>query len=355
MRVAIDARAYFQRTGIARYTRGLVHALVDANPRARFLIFISDRHVPGDVPIAHPRVEIQVSRAPWLGGRTERDTVGRDVTAWGADVFHSIFPPLAVPGVPSVVTVFDLTPLTHPQLHQPVVIDAFKTRMPAALRDAAAIVTLSEATADQTRRRYRSASGRIHVAGVGLPTRFLDAPDGDRRRGGALFVGTIEPRKNVPLVIAAARRLHARGLHLPLTVVGKPGWGTFDVEAEIARLPNVRYRGYVSDADLRRLYRSAAVFVYPSRVEGFGLPVLEAMSQGALPLISPDPALREVVEDPALVVDWDDADQLAETMARWCADARSRTRKTVTLTRRARRHTWPRVARRVSAIYRSVA
>lgn len=354
MRIAIDARAYFQRTGIARYTRGLVHALIEASPGDEFLLLISDHHQPADVPIKDARVEIRVSAARWLAGRVERSRIGREVRAWGADRFHSIFPPMAVAGVPSVVTVFDLTPLSHPTLHQPAVVRAFRAAMPRALAGAAGVVAISEATAAEVRRRYPDVASRVRVVGVGLPAHLEAMPPPNRRRG-VLYVGTIEPRKNVPIIIAAARQLRARGCRTPVTIVGKQGWGGFDIASAVEGVSGVRYQGYVDDRRLRALYRGAAVFLYPSAVEGFGLPVLEAMSQGALPLISPDPALREVVRDAALVVDPADPASVARAIERWSAPTPGREARTSRLMRRARRHTWTRAGRAVARMHRSLA
>lgn len=351
MRIAIDARAYFQRTGIGRYTRGLVLAIVEANPRDRFLILISDHHAPAEIPFRDERVEVQVSRAAWLGGRGEREQVGREVGAWRADLFHSIFPPMTVRGVRSLVTVFDLTPLSHPHLHQPAVVRAFRASMPSALAKASGVAAISKATADEVRRRFPAAGAPTHVVGVGLAPLFGEVAPSAKRTG-VLFVGTIEPRKNVPLVVDTARELRRRGYREPVTIVGKAGWGDFDVAAAIEGLKGVRYRGYVNDRALRALYRRAAVFFYPSAAEGFGLPVVEAMSQGALPLVSPDPALCEVVRDPTLVVDVDSPASVAEAIMRWSAATAARERKTDRLIRRARRHTWQRAARQVSRLYR---
>jgi glycosyltransferase involved in cell wall biosynthesis len=188
------------------------------------------------------------------------------VRAWGADRFHSIFPPLVVEDVPSVVTVFDLTPLSHPALHQPDVVRAFRAAMPRALAGASGIVAISHATAEAVRRRFPSVAPRVRVVGVGLPAE-LDAPAPAGRRAGVLYVGTIEPRKNVPVIIEAARRLRGRGCRTPVTIVGKQGWGDFDVASAIADVPGVHYYGYVDDRRLRTLYRRAAVFLYPSAVE----------------------------------------------------------------------------------------
>lgn len=355
MRIAIDARAYFQRTGIARYTRELVHAVIDASPRDEFLLLISDRHRPDEVPVLGDRVEVRVSRAGWLEGRVERKQIEREVRDWRADLFHSIFPPLSIGHVRSIVTVFDLTPLSHPQFHQPAVVRAFRSAIRPALAGAARVVAISEATAGEARRRFPQSAARTCVAGVGLPAPFVDAFPAFGRRSGVLFVGTIEPRKNVPLVVETVRRLRARGYRGPVTIVGKPGWGDFDITQAIADIKGVHYHGYVDDRVLRALYRRAALFLYPSAVEGFGLPVLEAMSQGALPLISPDAALREVVRDPALVVDVTDPDAVADSILRWSADRAAREVKTERLARRARGYTWQRAARQITRLYRQIA
>lgn len=353
MHIAIDARAWFQRTGIARYTRGLVQAVIEAHPTDRFLLLISDHHTPADLPFRNGRVDVQVSRASWLGGRAEQEQIGREVRNWGADLFHSIFPPMTVARVPSVVTVFDLTPLSHPHLHQPGVVTAFRAAMPAALAQASGVVAISRATARGLVARFPSVAARTRVVGVGLPPQLTVGSRAARRRG-VLYVGTIEPRKNVPLVVEVARELRRRSCTTPVTIVGKQGWGDFDVATAISDVPGVQYHGYVDERRLRALYRRAAVFLYPSAVEGFGLPVLEAMSQGALPLVSEDPALREVVGDHALVIDTGDAASVADAVVRWEAATSARQAKTAGLMKRARRHTWPRAARGIARIYREL-
>jgi glycosyltransferase involved in cell wall biosynthesis len=176
-----------------------------------------------------------------------------------------------------------------------------------------------------------------------------------RRRRGMLYVGTIEPRKYVALVVAAARRLHESGHRIPLTIVGKPGWGDYDLQRDIATLPDVRYRGFVDDATLRRLYREAATFVYPSTVEGFGLPVVEAMGYGALPIVSADPALCEAVGDADLVLPKTTPQALADAVLRWHCPSPERTRKRRALARRASTFTWDRAAAAVLDIYDELA
>lgn len=350
MRIAIDARAYFQRTGIARYTRGLVHALVEQNTRDDYLLLISNHHRAEEVSIRDPRVTVLVSDAPWLGGRDERQQLAREVRRWHADLFHALFPPMALSGIPSLVTLFDVTPLSHPQFHQPAIVRAFRAAARQALPRAARILPISRATAEQLWLREPATRRRTRVVGAGLPQALLRKPP-TARRGGVLFVGTVEPRKNVPLVVQAARRLAERGYRGTVTIAGRSGWGGYDVARDLRGVPRTRYLGYVDDTRLRALYRRAAIFLYPSAVEGFGLPVLEAMAQGALPLISADPALQEVVRDRSLVIDPADPDHVANAILHWSANAGRRQRKAAKLARRARTFTWSRVARDVARVY----
>ena len=352
MRIAVDARAYFQRTGIARYTRELLRAIVETNRADEFLILISDHHRPEEIPFRSTRIDVRVSQAGWLAGTSERAQISREVRAWKADVFHSIFPPIAVTGISSIVTVFDLTPLSHPHLHQPAVVDAFRASIRPALTNASAVVTLSNAVAEETARRFPRVADSICIAGAGLSEPFSNSEPSRTARSGVLFVGTIEPRKNVPVVVDTARALRARGYRGPIDIVGKPGWGGFDVDRAIEGLKDVRYRGFVDDGALLGLYRRRQFFLYPSAAEGFGLPVLEAMSQGAIPLVSSDPALREVVGDRRFVVDVSNPQAIAQTVQKWSGYPAGHIYKVAAaLARRARRHTWERAARRILRLY----
>jgi len=125
MRIVFDARSYFMRTGIARYTRGLAHALAASPGRHEWLFLISDHHQPSEIALGSSAVEVRQSHAPWLGGAFEREALARESSEWSADIFHSVFPPHALATVRTITTVFDFSPLSHPDLHQEVVRSAF--------------------------------------------------------------------------------------------------------------------------------------------------------------------------------------------------------------------------------------
>ncbi len=344
MRIAIDARAYFQRTGIARYTRGLVASL-DRNPGPHhYLLLLSDQHRPDELRLG-PRMEARSSRAGWLDVERDAAVLAEEATGWGADRFHAIFPPLVAPGLPTLVTVFDVTPLTLPDAHQPVVRHAFRAGWADVCGSDTRLVAVSKASAAAAV-RWGAPADRVTVIGIGLSSPFdtpLPAGWQDTPRAGVLVVGTLEPRKNVPLAIDAVAALARRGQPTRLTIVGKVGWGDLEAIGRAHALPDAHLAGYVSDEALLAFYREAAVLVAPSAQEGFGLPVLEAMAQGVVPLVSPDPALAELVDDPALVVA-SDVGTLADALGDWL---RAPVRRAATATRlvaRARARTWDAVA-----------
>jgi glycosyltransferase involved in cell wall biosynthesis len=385
MRIVLDARSYFMRTGIARYTRGLVQALA-ANPGPHdWLLLLSDQHTPEEV--AFPG-EVRSSRAPWLGGDAERAVLAREAREFGADLFHAIFPPHALDGVRTLTTVFDLSPLTHPEVHQAVVRSAFAEAWASAEHDAHAFVAVSGATADQV--RQRAGDGRpVFVVACGLSAPFdqyvgpnfssgaasagtevpayvpqedanfssgaackgTDVPASARQ--GVLYVGTIEPRKNVGLLLAASRRLHDRNRRISVTLIGKRGWGFDTFEQELAATPDAAWLGYADDETLLGHYRRAALAACPSLLEGFGLPTLEAMAQGALPLVAPDPALIELVGRADLAVSLD-PDAWADAIVRWLDDPAGRDAAAAATTARARRFTWPAIAEQMLPVYDAI-
>jgi glycosyltransferase involved in cell wall biosynthesis len=230
----------------------------------------------------------------------------------GAEVVHA--PSLAVPppgGRPLVVTVHDLAFLTHPGSF-PRGGRAFHRRgLELARAEAAIVVVPSQYTAAELAGAGFEAH-RIHVVphGMDLPpeSETTERPDVGAAAPYLLFVGTLEPRKGLPVLLTAFDLLRNKHPGLRLVVAGPRGWG----KVPDLNRPGVLALGRVGDANLDALYRNAALLVLPSHSEGFGLNVLEAMARGCPVVVSDAGALPEVVGEAGVLVEPGQADALAE-------------------------------------------
>jgi alpha-1,3-rhamnosyl/mannosyltransferase len=216
--------------------------------------------------------------------------------------------------------------------------------LPPALRQAAAVLVPSRATARDLLDHYPlpglaervhrvpEASGLDGVEPTALPPGL--AP------GFLLAVGTIEPRKNYPRLLAAYRRLKARAVDVPLVIAGRVGWAYGSALDELRAEPGVRLLGHVDDGTLRALYRSAAALAFPSLYEGFGLPLLEAMGEGLPAVAGAAGGLPELAGDAALLVDPLDVDAIADALSRVLEDSELRGRLAAAGRARAALYTW---------------
>jgi glycosyltransferase involved in cell wall biosynthesis len=313
VRIVVDVAALSHpRTGVGNYIRGSLLGLAEAGgaelvafaPASvrgrreieRALEGIAVRHRLPVVPAAH------AIRTAW--SRLGRPPV--EVAAGALDVFHFSdwwYPPQRA-GLRSTM-VHDLVPLHHPEW-----VHARTRRMHAAKYAHAAktcdvVMVNSRYTGDDVADTLGVPRERIHVAYPGVEPEY--APDGDRADLGrpyALTVATLEPRKNLSTLLEAHRRLDTE---LALAVSGGAGWGA---QPELDA-PGVIPLGYTQPADLPRLYRGASVVVYPSLLEGFGMPVVEAMACGVPVVASSHPSLDEACGDAAVRADPLDADAMA--------------------------------------------
>jgi glycosyltransferase involved in cell wall biosynthesis len=247
---------------------------------------------------------------------------------------HSL--PLALP-CPAVLTVQDLSFERDSSLMGRRETAIFRLVVPRSARRAARVLAISERTKDDLVQLYDLPPERVVVTLLGVDDAFVPGPADD---GYLLFVGAVEPRKH-PLAAAAAAEL----LGLPLVVVGPQ---KNEALSAVLRNHGADLRGFVSKAELVRLYQGAACLVFPSRYEGFGLPVVEAMACGTPVVASPDPAVREVGGD---AVAYARPEDLAETIAR-VLDERARWSRACL--ERARLFSWEATARRTAAVYREI-
>jgi glycosyltransferase involved in cell wall biosynthesis len=235
-------------------------------------------------------------------------------------------------GNQTAVTIHDVVPWTNPETLTPRGVSWHKAMIARAHRYADAVVVPTHAVADQLA-EIIDFGERVRVIGGAVSPKLALPIDAEARavelalpERYLLTVGTLEPRKGLEPLIRALADPRTQGL--PLLVVGPEGWGDVDVAAVAASagLPAGRVRplGYLSDADLAVALSRTSAFVFPSLAEGFGLPVLEAMSLGAPVIHSDVPAVIEVAADAGVVVERDDAagypDRLAEAIGRVLSD-----------------------------------
>lgn len=349
--------------GIGRYSREVAQALAETAPAgssvAGWTAWHRDPAAAGVPGVLGPR-RLPLPRRPLIGAWARR--VGPGCS--DADVVHA--PTLLVPprrGVPLVVTMHDAVPWTHPETLTARGVAWHRAMGAAVVRDADRVVVPTRAVAAEVA-EVLPLGDRVTVIGEGVSTALALPPDADRRAaalglpgtGYLLSLATLEPRKALDVLLATLA--HPGAPPLPLLVVGQPGWGGVDPLATAAGLGlppgRVRVLGRLPDADLAVVLARARVLVAPSRAEGFGLPVLEAMAAG-VPVVSSDaPALVEVGGGATRVVPREDTVALARALAEVCGDAALRDRMAAAGLVRAAAFSWAAAARSLWALYAEV-
>lgn len=347
--VAIDVSAIPREPrGAGRYVVELVRHLDRGTPtRLRLLARRDD--APRWTSIA-PQAEVEpivpVSRAARLVW--EQTSAARRVNAWPVDAYHG--PHYTMPAgvrVPRLVTVHDLTFFDHPEWHERRKVAFFRRAIRLAAERADQIICVSHATQRRLEELLRPVVP-VCVIPHGIDhSRFTADPQASdaalRAEVGAvgrylLFVGTMEPRKNVAGLVAAFDRLAEEGLRLVLA--GGRGWDEGELEKAIERSPNrerIIRTGYVPDDTVPALLRGAAAVVYPAFVEGFGLPVLEALACGAPVVTTEGSVMDELADGVAITATAGDITSLVAAIEAALAGAGERREAGLDV---ARRYTW---------------
>jgi glycosyltransferase involved in cell wall biosynthesis len=266
----------------------------------------------------------------------------------------------------SVVTIHDLAFLRFPEQVTAKRYRYLKLMIGNSARRADAVIVPSVATGEDVAELLGARAERIAVVPLGVSDRFSPAIGAeidrvrqryDLTRPFVLAVGTIEPRKNLPRLIAGMAELRDQ-IEEDLVMAGPTGWLTDEVEQAITRSElgeRIRRPGYIEEGDLVPLYSAASVVAMPSLYEGFGLPVLEAMATGAVVVTSNVSSLPEVAGGAAVLVDPMSVGSIAEGLRTSITDQELRARLRRDAIERARQFTWERTARETMAVYRSIA
>ncbi|MFL6228547.1 MAG: glycosyltransferase family 4 protein [Pyrinomonadaceae bacterium] len=375
-------------TGVGHYTLELARAIASASPADEFELVYPSRYPPIDLSLARvpmpPNLRASRVRVGLLGARWWLVGLPRHARRRGFALFHgtNYEVPLRA-ACPTVLTVHDLSAFTHPETHVARRARRLRLRLPAMARAATHVVTPTEAVRREACEWLKLDPSKVTAIReapreVFCPLARSEAEATLRRLGIAgdfiLFVGTVEPRKNLATLVSAFEKLATDGqiagvsnaARAPsaaatrssfprLVIAGRQGWLTRPLSARIEASParaHIHFTGYVSDEELRVLYASCLAFVYPSVYEGFGLPPLEAMSCGAAVIASRIPAHLETLgEENALFVAPGDADGLARALSELIGDEDLRHGLARSGQRRAAEFTWANAARLTLKVY----
>jgi glycosyltransferase involved in cell wall biosynthesis len=308
MRVALDATPLVLSSGgLRRYVEELSLAFALEFPHDEVTLIsdqpfqISAEDFPPNLRKG-PGARNPLERKWWLAGAalaTKRHN---------SDVFHGTN--FEVPLIhlrPSVMTIHDLSPWKNPEWHPRGTRAGRRTPLLLGLGLADAVVTPSEAVRREVIAKFALPDDRVFAVPLAASSSLRAAPQSESTEPYLLFAGTIEPRKNIALLLSAWREVRKQ-CNVALVIAGR----TRADGPAIAEEPGLQLLGEVTDGQLATLYAGASGFIYPSFYEGFGLPVLEAMQCGAPVIVSRDAALREVAGDAAIVADT--VGELAEAM-----------------------------------------
>jgi len=326
MIIGVDyTAAIWQGAGIGRYTRELLRAAIPPAKEFRYLLFYAAgglaptnayaaelRQLCADYPHVRAAPIALSPRLLTILWQRLRLPLPVERLIGKIDLVHApdfVLPPTRAR---TILTVHDLTFVLQPDCFEPALRRYLIGAVPRSLRRAGLILADSHATRVDLTQQMGVAAERIAVVYPGVSSRFRPLPaeviEPVRQRLGLppaflLFVGTLEPRKNLVRLVEALPHLTSP---LPLVIAGRKGWLYEDIFATVERLglhDRVIFVDFVEDADLPALYNLAQAFVYPSLYEGFGLPALEALASGTSVVTTPVASLPEVVGAAAILVD----------------------------------------------------
>lgn len=387
-RIAINAQLLaqeqgYRRAGVSRYIDNLIGHLLQADPEGDYTVFVSDRSAlslsprqgSGQAIRQGPGQAYRQRRSrlpmhnPWVRIYWEQCLLPLEIRAQSIKLLHSPVnvQPFFLP-CKGVVTVTDLSFMIFPESFKTLqrFYQRFFTHLSA--RRADHLIAISNSTARDLSRFFGVLNEKITVTYPGVDATYQPTRDSSvlaefRRRRNLpeqffLFVGTLEPRKNLEMLLQAyAAFLRSAKSRYKLVLGGGKGWLYRSLFAAVEKLglrSEVIFPGFIAEDELPLWYNAADVFVYPSLYEGFGLPPLEAMACGTPVIASRTSSLPEVVGDAGLLLDPDRPDEWAEAFSRLCEDAHLRAELVARGLQQAQRFSWARMAQETVQVYRNV-
>jgi glycosyltransferase involved in cell wall biosynthesis len=370
-RIGIDyTAAVHQSAGIGRYTRELVAALAEQAPGYAFHLFAGEAGSRPAHPLPGPNCTWRHTRISqrWLARLWFRLRLPLPIELWTGPLrlFHAtdFFLPPTNPGTRKLVTVHDLSYIHYPEIVMPGMSRLLNTWVPGSIARADHVIAVSEATRQDIITCYNTPADKVSVLYHGVSADFHPAHTPTAlaqvrekyNLGDAPFiltVGTIQPRKNYLRLIQAFAML-PRELGVSLVIAGGRGWDNQPLFDEVKRRKlndQVRFTGFVADADLPALYSAATLFAYPSLYEGFGLPVLEAMACGTPVVTSNTSSLPEVVGQAGIMVSPTDVESMAGSLEQALTDEAQRQRLAAAGKAQAATFNWQHTATQLLELY----
>jgi glycosyltransferase involved in cell wall biosynthesis len=372
MRIGIDGTPLNQQlTGVGHYTFELARAMALTAPDDQFEIISPRPYLFGkndDGPDGLPP-NLSLLRAPanFLTRRWWSIGLPRYLSRNSIDLFHGTnfeVPLWLDQKLPTVLTIHDLSLLLHADTHRPRLARRARRMLPLMTRAATMIVTPTENVKSELCEHLRIPPEKVVAIPEAARSIFRpllpDEAEATRNRLGIgadflLFVGTIEPRKDLATLVCAFEEIaRAQQSGLQLVIAGQRGWLVDDLLKQISNssaADRIELTGYLSDEALRALYSACRIFIYPSTYEGFGLPPLEAMACGAPVIATRIPSIVEVCRDAALMIEPGSVEALTKAISDLLDDEDVRRQLSSAGLRRAAEFSWQRTAQLTRAVY----
>jgi glycosyltransferase involved in cell wall biosynthesis len=272
---------------------------------------------------------------------------------------------MGIPDIKKIITVYDVTPLLFPKSFTKGTLLRYKILFSKSINLADRVIAISNSTKQDLIRYFQVPEDKITVTHLAADECFRPLPSNNIQRFRdkyrldfpfILYVGTLEPRKNLPTLIKAFYYLKKKNISHKLVIAGGKGWkydSIFQMISNLNLMKDIHFTGYVPKEDLPLLYNAADAFVYPSLYEGFGLPPLEAMACGCPVITSNTSSLPEVVGDAGITINPCDYDKLAETVDNVISDSELKIQLSKMGQARAAEFSWKKCADKTLKIYNS--
>ncbi len=383
MRIGIDCRTILnpdkgEEAGIGHYTYQLVRHLLEINKSDTFVLFF-DRSVEDRRLKKFDKENVETKFFPFIKyerfmpDRYTDFLISATIKSKKLDVFFSPIPriPKSYNGK-SVVTVHDLSMLRFPDLFSQKELSKLKTQIPESLKKAEKIITVSQFTADEVNKHFNISLKRIQVIENGVDQRFFsEVPasqikslkkDYNIKGDYILFLGTIDPRKNIARLLDAyeyfRKSLSGTKKNYKLVIAGAKGAKTAQIERKIKFSDfkkDIYVPGYIPAKDLGPLFKGASLFVFPSLYEGFGIPPLEAMAKGVPTIVSNITPIKEVVGEDILKFNPKNSTDMAKTMDKVLTNKSNRKEIVKKGKKIAKKFSWGKCAKKTFKLLQKIA